>query len=284
MPVFVYAAEIEVDLHKTKVFAGEEFVASVRLHAEEPVNAVEGTVLVPTDIFTIRDIRDGNSTISLWIEHPQEVTPGVVTFSGITPGGLHGSNNLLFSLSLVARHEGAGTVLPTHVRVLANDGKGTNIPLTVTAAAVVVKPGDDTVRTEQINDTEPPEDFTPKIGRDPTIFDGAFFVTFAAQDKVSGVDHYEVREGDWGWFVRAESPYVLKHQALDRTVYIKAVDNKGNERIVLVPASTATACVVLEPGCVFVHTPEWVREWANVILGVLVLLVLAYRIWRKRTR
>ena len=99
-------------------------------------------------------------------------------------------------------------------------------------------------------DTTPPEPFKPEIGRDPSIFGGKYFLSFAATDKTSGVDHYEVIElpykkifgflpsnkyyseseinKEWK---KAKSPYLLKDQKLMSLIKVKAVDKAGNERV-----------------------------------------------------
>ena len=88
----------------------------------------------------------------------------------------------------------------------------------------------------KIIDTDPPEDFTPFVASDPTIFDRKFFLVFSATDKGVGIDHYEVREGFWSEYERAESPYLLKDQSLGKFISIKAIDKYGNKRLVEIKA------------------------------------------------
>jgi len=86
-------------------------------------------------------------------------------------------------------------------------------------------------------DTIPPEEFEPQIGQDPTMYDGKYFLSFIAQDKTSGVDHYEVTEVPWFSFKKTkegkvvQSPYLLEDQRLRKVIKVKAVDKAGNERI-----------------------------------------------------
>jgi len=88
-------------------------------------------------------------------------------------------------------------------------------------------------------DATPAEPFEPKIGKDPSMFEGKYFLSFLAIDKSSGIDHYEVREEKIdlfgtakvsGWEVN-KSPYLIKDQTLGSLVKVKAVDRAGNERI-----------------------------------------------------
>ncbi len=89
---------------------------------------------------------------------------------------------------------------------------------------------------------------------DQRVFDGQYFIIFDAQDKQTGIDHYEVLESEPGaesagesgrsdlirrfikgktpqWKV-AQSPYLLEDQKLQSEVHVKAVDKAGNERTV----------------------------------------------------
>ncbi len=98
---------------------------------------------------------------------------------------------------------------------------------------VVDKPIDNSINnTDKVNpeDTTRPEEFTVKIIKDSKIGNGKFSIIFNAQDKDSGIDYYEVKEGDEA-FKRAESPYVLQFQDLTKEIQVKAVDLAGNYRI-----------------------------------------------------
>jgi len=127
-------------------------------------------------------------------------------------------------------------------------------------------------------DTVPPEDFFPQIGKDEFISEGKYFVSFAAKDKTSGVDYYEVSEiDDWGIFDfininkknlvwrKASSPYLLADQSLKSKILIKAVDKAGNERI----------AKVVPPN----KTVYW---QAGVLLLILVILVGAIVVFKKK--
>ncbi len=64
-------------------------------------------------------------------------------------------------------------------------------------------------------------------------------MTFATQDKQSGIDHYEIQESrsskiDAGKWKTAESPYLLIDQELHSFIYVLAIDRQGNERVIKV--------------------------------------------------
>lgn len=76
-------------------------------------------------------------------------------------------------------------------------------------------------------DTTIPEPFELKTGKDPLVFEGKYFLSFAAQDKMSGIDYYEVKEGKGDW-KKAVSPYLLEDQSLAKKIIVRAYDKAGN--------------------------------------------------------
>lgn len=67
------------------------------------------------------------------------------------------------------------------------------------------------------------------MGQDPRVFGGKYFVSFFTTDSKSGVDHYEIKEGDNG-YKTAQSPYLLSDQNLRSVVRVRAYDVAGNYR------------------------------------------------------
>ena len=215
----------------------------------EDINALEGTLVLPEGI-RVNETQTGNSVILFWIT-PLEQVGNTITFAGMTPGGFTGKY-LVFTISGDFNAQDLERVRFQSVNALKNDGSGMSVPVKLFLSPVEVKA-----------DMEPPEDFTPVIANDPNVFDGKYFLVFATQDKGTGIDHYDVREGRWGWFREAGSPYLLKYQRLDRDVYVKAIDNAGNERVAVLAAR--------------VHR-SWLGEAGLfAILIVIVLVALAYK-------
>lgn len=238
-PFTTHAADMFMSAEK-KVFAqNEEFLVKVSLDTkEERVNAVEGTVSFPTDLLELKEVRDGNSAINFWIEKPSEREAGKVSFSGITTGGFSGPEMFLFSLVLRGKQAGNSALNLENVQVLANDGLGTKISTKIIPFNVSVSEGTGTHENLAVDDTTPPESFTPFISSDPSLFDGKYFAVWSTVDKQTGIDHYEVKESRWFWlgglgdeYAVHESPYLLEDQALKSRIYIKAIDKAGNERI-----------------------------------------------------
>jgi len=78
-------------------------------------------------------------------------------------------------------------------------------------------------------DATSPEAFRLETGRDPSLFEGKYFLSFATQDKMSGIDYYEIKEGKRD-FKKATSPYLLEDQSLGKKIIVRAYDKAGNYR------------------------------------------------------
>jgi hypothetical protein len=83
---------------------------------------------------------------------------------------------------------------------------------------------------KEVEDLEAPEPFTFQIIKDESIFENQYVLIFNTQDKDSGIDHYEVQEGNLDFKI-AKSPYLLENQYLNGKIIVKAIDRAGNERI-----------------------------------------------------
>ena len=206
------------------------------------VNAVQATISYPADILTLKDVRDGDSIISAWIEKPDvsQAKVGAYAFSGIIAHGYAGNGYAaLLTLDFEAKKTGLAKISTTDVQVLLNDGKGTPTPTSNTPLVISVSTKKALSTTSTLaaitDDHTPPQPFVIERAQDPNLFDGKWFVTFETQDKESGIDHYEVREQAPGqsaapWVITT-SPYVLQDQSLASQIEVKAVDKNGNERL-----------------------------------------------------
>lgn len=270
----VFAAEISFDAQSHEFAQEEEFLMNVFLNTEgESINAVEGRVVFPTDLLEAGEIRDGNSTINFWVEKPRILEQGVIVFSGITPGGFSGKKELLFSIVFRAKKDGSNTIQGDAIRVLRNDGEGTEVHTQTSPFSFSISIGSDLPPREipGVIDNELPEDFKPIITNELSYFDGKYALIFATQDKISGIDRYEVREGQWSRFSIAESPYLLKQQSLDRKIFVKAIDKAGNERVAVLNAQ---------------NSAPWYQQYAilSILLIMIVILFLSKVLWPKFTK
>jgi len=124
-------------------------------------------------------------------------------------------------------------------------------------------------------DTTIPEPFELKTGKAPLVFEGKYFLSFAAQDRASGIDYYEAVEADRRGYQRgttrkaewkiAESPYLLEDQSLKSVIKVKAVDKAGNERIAEI-------------------IPPYKITWEDVLVIILVLIGAGVIWWNLKSR
>ena len=233
-----FAGKLYFDVYKNDAESSvspDDYLLKVELDTQgEVINAVDGKILLPKDIVEVKEIHDGNSNINFWLQSPIEKNKGEIEFSGITPGGVSGEKILLFSVVIHQNNKNQGSISFDSIKVLKNDGQGTEIKTSITTLGLPVNTSKSIADMKDglVKDTIPPEVFEPNILNNVDSFDNKNLIVFATQDKDSGIDHYEIKEGFFDKFKKAESPYLLEKQNLHSKIYLKAVDNAGNERLV----------------------------------------------------
>ncbi len=245
IPSLATAAGLVMSAPQKSYSVGDSFAVAVSvLTAGDPINTVSGKLNIDPAFFDIVDIRSGNSVLSLWIEKPAyNKSLGVVSFSGGVPGGFTGVSGPLFTLGLKAKKIGSTTLSFKDVSILKNDGQGTALSglknASLTLSVVAAKEVSPEIPVPEVvylppKDTTPPDPFVPLVSQHPTVADNAYFVSFSAVDKDSGIDHYEVSErllylpaATPEWYP-SESPAVLKNQMWITEVRVRAYDREGN--------------------------------------------------------
>lgn len=266
------AARLYFEPAKGNFSQNQILVVELKINTEDvPINTIEGYLNFSQDIFALESLSDGNSIINFWLKKPS-YEKGLVSFSGIIPGGYNGRDGTIIKIILKPLKIGRGEIkIEEKSQVLANDGQGTKVKINYTAASLnIIKNGS---HVGILPDTELPESFVPQIGKDSSLFDGQWFLTFSTQDKNSGIDHYEIletkdrkqdiRTGNW---IMAESPYLLKDQKLESYIYVKAVDRSGNGKI-----------ASLSPKNIW-----YKKSFIYVAIGLITLIVLLLLIWLKK--
>ena len=281
--VFSSAKAAQFFIAPPEIYVNQETEVVVGLDTEnQTINTVELGLNFSPDDFLIKNVSNGNSIISFWIEEPKfSNEKGEINFAGIIPGGYFGRGGDLIKVDLVAKKTGTAIFNIKSAKVLLNDGQGTETKLSVSNLKLNVVEAQPLggEMSSKIKDTEPPESFTPQIVQDPNIFKGKYSLVFATQDKNSGIDHYEIQEKrvfkifklefDKAKWIVAESPYLLIDQNLKSYIYVKAVDKAGNERMaVLPPQKTA-----------------WYENyslWSIIILLIIFIYIFIKRnLWKK---
>ena len=247
---FCQATTLYLEPSDSKYHQGDTFLVEVRIDIEnECINVVDLGLSFSQDILEVIDFSQGDSILTIWPETPIiDQNLGLISFAGGIPGGYCGrlpgdpeKTSLLGKIvfRVVPRgvlRDSAQVVFKDDSQILLNDGLGTLAEFTTKGAVFtilperLVEPSKDEWQIELRKDNIPPEPFEIKIYQDSAIFDGKYFIVFSTTDKQTGIDYYEVKEGERDW-QRVESPYLLEDQSLRSIIKVRAVDKAGNERI-----------------------------------------------------
>jgi len=275
----VEAAILYLDSSQDQYHQSQTFIVELRVDAkDECINTIKGDLSFPQDVLEAVDFSQGDSILSIWLEPPDiNQTLGLVSFIGGIPGGYCGKlpgepgrpdliGKIIFNVKEV---NGGQTSVEIEFlnssQVLLNDGFGTPAKLTLKGMAIKILPGEGEVpesewEKELKEDTVPPEPFKIEINKDPSVFEGKYFIVFQTQDKQSGIDYYEVKEGKRDW-KRTESPYLLEDQSLRSIIKAKAMDKAGNERIAE-------------------YLPTYKIAWKDWLYRLILILIGVGIIWR----
>lgn len=235
----VSATTMRANMLSTDIPLDQDVVIPIVLETGgELINAVEGVLYFESAGISMRDIRIGGSEVPFWIVSPV-IENEEVRFSGVIPGG-RTDDVMLFSIVVRGDASGTAHLSAKGIRVLLNDGKGTETsssfdPMTIVAKEGAVLPSGSILE----EDKESPEEFIPEIVKDDALSDGAYTLVFLTQDKNSGIDRYEIFETrremtaseDVAWKT-VTSPYRIQDQSLKSYIFIRAIDREGNVRLV----------------------------------------------------
>lgn len=262
----IFAAKIYIEPDVVEVGRLEEFKLDIKIDTEgEEINAIGAEIIFDSRKLNIVDVLDGASVISIWVERAVDKN-GVISFSGLIPGGYSGLINpgnsqqedgLLASLIFRPQSEGVAVVEVKNTHIFANDGKATPVATSVEGASVsVVSSGN--LKKISSDDITPPEIIEAKVYKDPSS--GDYFLAFYGQDSQSGIAYFEVRTEDSDW-ESTQNPYYLGNRP-HKDLFVKAVDKAGNIAIVKVEAEK--------------HIP-----WGGLLIVVVALLAVLFLSSRK---
>ncbi len=276
--MWAQTAEIFMENAGEEIVAGNQLEVGVFISTQvEKINAIEGKVTFDAKKLYPEGVKTGDSIVGQWIENPKFSSEGEITFKGAFSGGFQGERGKLFSIFFIGQEAGEVVINSRDIKVYTHDGKGTELAISPGNLVLMIKKAESKEEpNEHIgnvydDDKEPPENFQPQLGRQSDIFDGQWFVVFSAEDKNSGISHYEIKESqDWdtgedGWHRVEKGPYLLADQSLRSYAFIKAVDQAGNEKL-----------AVIEPEKK-IQIPGKVLIYVISTLAVIVLLYLMVR-------
>lgn len=267
-----------------KVGLDQEFQVDFFLDTKtENINAVEGSVIFDSSIFSLKEIRDADSVITLWVKNPaQGNKSGGVDFAGIIPGGYNSQDQKgkIFSLILSATKEGVGEIkVGDNTTALISDGQGTKTETTFTPTTIVAERGISAPPLPALIDTEKPEPLFAELIKNSSVDKHTWVAIFYTHDKKSGISHYEIAEqsgqqvSDYTklQWRSAQNPEVLLDQDRHSFVYIKAVDKAGNETVSILPP--------------FSQQKPYQNIWFwCIIIILLFLLCLGGFLWKRKIK
>lgn len=301
------AAFLYFDPLSADIYRGDIISLDVRIDTDEGecINTVDAVIHYEAPIRAV-DVALGDSILNVWVEHPTiNEDERTITLAGGIPGGYCGRipgdpelTNVIATLvfrspGLAVGSSGNPTSrisIQPESQVLLHDGFGTPAQLRSQDAVITLLNTPGSTQTDEWrqaiqSDTDLPSDFSITLTKDASAFSGRYFIVFNAVDKQSGIDHYEVLEEpfsefwSFGWgradapWKLATSPYVLEDQSLQSTIWVKAIDKAGNERVTkLVPDEA-------------LQTFSRNQKLFMIVTSVTVLLLvglIAYAFWRRQ--
>lgn len=238
LPACAFGATMGFLAEQEKVYQGDIFSVSLRIsELKNPINAVNAYLFFDKDFLEAKQISTGESILSIFAENPSfSNDSGLISFVGGIPDGFSKKEGELIKIYFLAKKEGPSSLsITSDTAVFLNDGKGTKDDLLAKSALISVLarpegilPKDEWEKSTSADKT-PPDDFKIFISKDP-LFQNKYFITFFAKDSGTGIDHYEIKEGDKP-YLKATSPYILQDQSLKNQVFVKAVDKAGNIKV-----------------------------------------------------
>ena len=227
---------------ENEYYQEDVFIVEVKLDTEEErINALKVELTFPQDKLEVVDVSRGDSVLSLWPEEPTYSNlEGKVSFIGGIPLGFEGQGKIVSIPFRVISFEDSETLaeitFQDSSRALLNDGLGTDASLALLGIVFTLFPetaedSRDEWTQELIKDDIPPEPLEIILARHSLIFEGKYFIAFFAVDLETGIDYYQVKEGDRPW-KKTSNIYLLEDQSLQSLIKVKAVDKAGNERII----------------------------------------------------
>lgn len=240
IPISARAAVFSLKPEKESVLKEEEFRVSLFLDTRNHnINTMKGKVIFPPELLEFRKTVQENSIVSFWVEPPEFSGKGEISFGGVVPGGFSGEEGLVLGFIFSAKKSGLAELDMREVQILLNDSHGTPLGTIWSKGSILIGGESLAAQDGRVSweDREPPESFRAEVASQQDVFDGQWFVAFEAQDRGSGIDHYEIQETKTGepseekWTKTQRGPFLLLDQKLRSYIFIRAVDKENNVRI-----------------------------------------------------
>lgn len=136
-PIFAHAASLSLSPNAGNFAAGQNFsVAIIVSTPNQAMNAVSGVLTFPADLLQVTSLSKGGSVVGLWVQEPSfSNSAGTVNFEGVALNpGFTGNAGRVLSINFRAKRSGSAKLSFVTPSVLANDGQGSNILTSASAA------------------------------------------------------------------------------------------------------------------------------------------------------
>ncbi len=246
IPSAVRAATVSILADYATIGVGDTILVSIALDTDgKAPNTVQGSVQLqdPQSAILLKDFTLADSAFPNWLKTPSLDDAQLISFIGGRPGGVNDETALIFKMVVEAQKEGKVVFTPENFRAFENDGKATAFPVDGKSFTLTIGPrGTEKNQWLEIisKDIAPPQNLEVVIGQDQFAFEGKKFLSISAVDDESGIDHFEVAEGNLP-AIRSGNTYVLQDQDESSKIRVLAYDKAGNKSEVLLTPQTATA-------------------------------------------
>ncbi len=275
----VSAAELRLESNNKNVSVGDTTSIDVIINTEgENINVIDGSINIPSglNLVEIKELSIANSALSQWVRTPSlSIKDGNISFIGGLPGGLNKKSASLFRIFFTSKLSGQVTFSPNDIKVYANDGLATQVGVHVTPISITINensnlPVKDELKAVTVKDFKAPTNINVDLGQDESLFDGQKFINISASDSESGIDYFEVKEGNRE-SVRTSNSYVLQNQNNLEPIAIFAFDKAGN----------------VSKKILSTYSPKNSYLWITVIIlsvAMIASLFILYRIFKKKKK
>ncbi len=275
IPQLTLAAITSIISDTETISVGDTAIVNVVLDTQgSKPNTIEGDIEIMSGAknITISEFSLAGSALKFWPKTPSLDSATKISFIGGTPGGLKAKEALVFKIVFTANAEGPVVFSPMNLKLYDNDGKATLLESSSKPLTVTINPKGADARNYWLDiltaDKQPPYDIQVSFGQNSSVYGGQKFMTISATDDESGINYYEVVEGDRP-AVRSGNTYVLIDQREKTVLTVIAYDKAGNSsKILVTPTDT-------KPG----------SNWWGIIAIVVILFGGAYGLlWLKKKR
>lgn len=267
LPSRTFAAKINASSTDT-ISSGDTSIINIYLDTEgKQINSIDGSIILQDKNggnFEVKDLSLTNSVFNMWPNKPSLEEGHKIKFVGGIAGGVTGDHLLVFKIIVKINEVGEFKIMPNNITAYLNDGVPTPINITEGVSTIVVNAKKEEPQNKWMeiisNDNTAPNKFEVKLLQDPFLYNGNKFITFETTDDESGIDYYEVIEGN-NEGVRSGRDYVLINQNKNVKITVTAYDKAGNFQVASI------------------NTREPIN-WGSIVVTLLILFVL-YKIIKK---